>query len=86
MAGSEANLLADYVNSKPFDQSRFPLSRHLLLSNDPKTGDVTLSHQPASRDDFFSALKCAEVPPDFLDEKERNQGAQDRDPLEGLGE
>ena len=31
------------------------------------------------------ALKSAEVPNDFLDEKDRSQGTQDRDPLEGVG-
>jgi antitoxin VapB len=37
-------------------------------------------------DDFFSALKGADVPIDFLNEKERNQGLQDRDPFEGWRE
>jgi len=61
-------------------------TKEVFIRQDTETGDVILSRKPATWDDFFSALKCAEVPPDFLDEKERNQGAQDRDPLEGLGE
>ena len=34
----------------------------------------------------FIALKGADVPADFLGEKERNQVAQDRDPFEGWSE
>ena len=61
-------------------------TKEVFIRQDTETGDVILSRKPATWDDFFSALKCAEVPLDFLDEKERNQGAQDRDPLQGLGE
>jgi len=61
-------------------------TKEVFIRQDTETGDVILSRKPATWDDFFSALKGADVPPDFLDEKERNQGAQDRDPLEGLGE
>jgi antitoxin VapB len=45
-----------------------------------------LSRKPADWDDFFAALKGANVPADFLDEKERNQGTQDRAPFEGWNE
>ena len=51
-----------------------------------KTGDVILSRKPATWDDFFVALKTANVPTDFLNEKERSQGTQDRDPFEGWSE
>ena len=61
-------------------------TKEVFIRQDTETGDVILSRKPATWDDFFSALKWAEVPPEFLDEKERHQGAQDRDPLEGLGE
>ena len=61
-------------------------TKEVFIRQDTETGDVILSRKPATWDDFFSALKRAEVPPDFLDEKERNQDAQDQDPLEGLGE
>jgi antitoxin VapB len=37
-------------------------------------------------DGFFAALKGAEVPADFLDEKERRQTAHDRDPFDGWRE
>jgi antitoxin VapB len=55
----------------------------VFIRQDPETGDVILSRKPADWDDFFSALKGADVPVDFLDEKERHQGLQDRDPFEG---
>lgn len=40
----------------------------------------------AFADPLEAALAEADVPPDFLDEKERNQGAQPRDPFEGWTE
>jgi len=58
----------------------------VFIRKDPETGDVILSRKPADWDDFFAALKGGEVPADFLDEKERNQGTQDRDPFEGWNE
>lgn len=54
----------------------------VFIRQDPETGDVTLSRKPATWDDFFAALKGADVPADFLDNKERNQGTQERDPFE----
>jgi len=35
---------------------------------------------------FFVALKDAEVPDDFLDADERQQGVQERDPVAGWTE
>lgn len=61
-------------------------TKEVFIRQDTETGDVILSRKPATWDDFFAALKGADVPPDFLDEKERNQGVQGRDPLDGLGE
>lgn len=61
-------------------------TKEVFIRQDAQTGDVILSRKPATWDDFFAALKGAEVPPDFLDDKERQQGAQDRDPLQGLDE
>ena len=49
-----------------------------------QTGDVILSRKPANWDDFFAVLKDANVPPDFLSEKERE--TQDRDPFETWSE
>jgi antitoxin VapB len=60
-------------------------TREVFIRQDAETGDVILSRRPATWDDFFIALKNAEVPNDFLDEKDRSQGAQERDPFEGFG-
>ena len=57
-------------------------AREVFIRQDRETGDVILSRKPADWDDFFSALKGTDVPVDFLDEKERHQGLQDRDPFE----
>jgi antitoxin VapB len=65
---------------------RFFDIKEVFIRQDPETGDVILSRKPATWDGFFSALKGIDVPADFLDEKERNQGTQDRDPFEGWDE
>lgn len=57
-------------------------TKEVFIRQDPETGDVILSRKPDSWDDFFSALADAHVPQDFLDERDRNQISQDRDPLE----
>jgi antitoxin VapB len=61
-------------------------TKEVFIRQDPETGDVILSRKPATWDDFFSVLKGADVPADFLDEKERNQAIQDRDPFESWRE
>ena len=61
-------------------------SKEVFVRKDPETGDVILSRKPATWDDFFSALKGAEVPTNFLDQKDRNQGTQGRDPFTGWRE
>lgn len=58
-------------------------TREVFIHRDTETGDVILSRKPATWDDFFSALKDTDVPSDFLDKKERNQGTQNRGPLRG---
>ncbi|MDY7575709.1 AbrB/MazE/SpoVT family DNA-binding domain-containing protein [Actimicrobium sp. CCI2.3] len=58
-------------------------AKQVFIRQDPVTGDVILSRKPANWDDFFSALKNAEVPVDFLGAQERQQSTQDRDPFEG---
>ena len=57
-------------------------TKEVFIRQDSETGDVILSRKPATWDDFFSALAGAEVPADFLDKKERDQGTHDRDPFE----
>ena len=59
-------------------------TKEVFIRQDTETGDIILSRKPATWDDFFTALKGADVPDDFLNKKERNQGTQDRDPFDGL--
>jgi antitoxin VapB len=61
-------------------------TKEVFIRQDPETGDVILSRKPASWDDFFAALKRAEVPADFLDMTERRQESHERDPFEGWRE
>jgi antitoxin VapB len=60
--------------------------KEVFIRQDPETGDVILSRKPATWDEFFAALKGADVPANFLDAAERNQGSQDRDPFAGWRE
>lgn len=60
-------------------------TKEVYIRQDPDTHDVILSRRPSTWDGFFSALKAADVPNDFLDATERQHGEQNRDPLEGLG-
>lgn len=61
-------------------------TKEVFIRQDPETGDVILSRKPGNWDGFFSALKGADVPADFLGDQERNQGTQDRDPFDGWSE
>lgn len=61
-------------------------TKEVFIRQDAETGDVILSRKPATWDDFFSVLKSAEVPADFLDGKERQQVTQDRDPFKDWAE
>lgn len=46
-------------------------STEVFVRRDPLTGDVILSQKPDSWDDVFACLDAAQVPADFL--AERNQ-------------
>ena len=59
-------------------------TKEVFIRQDAETGDVILSRRPTTWDGFFAALKEADVPADFLSAKERSQGAQNRDPFEGM--
>ena len=61
-------------------------AKEVFIRRDPETGDVILSRRPTNWDDFFSAVRDADAPADFLSEKERAQGTQDRDPFDGWRE
>ena len=56
-------------------------TKEVFIRQDTETGDVILSRKPATWNDFFAAVESANVPADFLNEKERQQGTQDRDPF-----
>jgi antitoxin VapB len=60
--------------------------KEVFIRQDPATGDLILSRKPESWDGFFSALKDAEIPLDFLTPQDRHQGSQKRDPLEGIAD
>ncbi|MCY7370905.1 MAG: AbrB/MazE/SpoVT family DNA-binding domain-containing protein [Polaromonas sp.] len=57
-------------------------SKEVFIRKDPETGDVILSRKPTTWDGFFAALQGVDVPADFLNDKERNQGLHNRDPFE----
>ena len=58
-------------------------TKEVFIRQDAETGDVILSRRPTTWDGFFAALQGADVPADFLSEKDRHQGTQNRDPFEG---
>jgi antitoxin VapB len=55
----------------------------VFIRRDSETGDVVLSRRPDSWDGFFALDASTEVPADFMDEADRNQGTQTRDPFAG---
>jgi antitoxin VapB len=55
----------------------------VYIRRDPVSGDVILSSKPRSLDRFFSALAEGRAPDDFLSRAERDQEAEERDPLAG---
>ena len=58
----------------------------VFIRRDPATGDVILSQRPLDWESFFALAAEVEVPEDFLDERDRNQGLSTRDPFEGWQE
>ncbi|THF55593.1 antitoxin [Pseudothauera rhizosphaerae] len=54
----------------------------VYIRRDPKTGDVVLSRRPDSWEGFFALYATTEVPADFMNEADRNQGEHRRDPFE----
>jgi len=61
-------------------------TKEVFIRQDPETGDVILSRKPATWDEFFIALRGADVPADFLNQTERGQAQQNRDPFAGWRE
>ena len=58
-------------------------AEEVYIRKDPISGDVILSRRPANWDGFFTALIGADVPDEFLSDRERDQGVADRDPFAG---
>lgn len=61
-------------------------TKEVFIRKDADTGDVILSRKPTTWDGFFAALKDADVPADFLSDREGKPTKQDRDPFEGWRE
>lgn len=61
-------------------------AEEVFIRRDEDTGDVILSSRPPTLDAFFRALQDVNVPEDFLDEDERRQPEQNRDPFAGWQE
>lgn len=53
--------------------------KEVYVRRDPATGDVVLPPRPVSLDGFFALDATTEVPHDFMNETDRNQGQQHRD-------
>jgi antitoxin VapB len=58
----------------------------VYIRRDPATGDVVLSRRPADWDGFFALDATTQVPGDFMNEADRQQGVQYRDPFADAGE
>ena len=58
----------------------------VFIRRDPITGDVILSQRPPNWDGFFAALAGVDVPAEFLSDRERDQGDDERDPFAGWRE
>lgn len=54
----------------------------VFIRQDPESGDVILSRKPPDWDGFLAAAGKASAPADFLNEAERGQVPQNRDPFE----
>ena len=59
---------------------RFDVSE-AYISQDPVSGDVTLSKRPRGWNEFFAARAVSNVPDDFLTARSRQQGEHHRDPF-----
>ncbi|MCB1052231.1 MAG: AbrB/MazE/SpoVT family DNA-binding domain-containing protein [Acidobacteria bacterium] len=58
----------------------------VFIRRDEETGDVILSKKPNDWAGFFAVLEKANLPNDFLDAHDRDQGEQARDPFSGWQE
>lgn len=56
-------------------------TKEVFIRQDSETGDVILSRKPANWDDFFVAIKSAEVPPIFWMRRSATKGRRIVTPL-----
>lgn len=54
--------------------------KEVFIRRDPATGDVVLSRKPGGWADFFALVDEADVPADFLTERDQSR-PQPREPL-----
>ena len=62
-------------------QYRFK-EKEVYIRRDPATGDVILSRRPDSWEGLFALDATTQVPADFMDPTDRDQGQHNRDPFE----
>ena len=55
--------------------------KEVYIRRDPATGDVVLSRRPSSWEGFLLLDATTTVPADFMNETDRAQGEQHRDPF-----
>lgn len=55
--------------------------KEVYIRRDPVTGDVILSRRPDSWQSFFALDATTEVPADFMNEADRAQPENSRDPF-----
>jgi len=61
-------------------------TKQVSIRRDQATGDVILSRRPPDWSGFLAAIDDLSVPAEFLGDKERKVGIQERDPLAGWSE
>jgi antitoxin VapB len=78
----------DECTSNRFQSAQYPDESRIDVTEGPIRhgqvwGEGIPSPKPADWGEFFAALDAADVPADFLDERERNQVVCDLDPFAG---
>lgn len=61
-------------------------TEEVFIRRDEATGDVILSRKPSDWADFIALVSQHPAPADFLSPETRDQGVEDRDPLDGIEE
>lgn len=61
-------------------------TKEVYIRKNMETGEVILSSKPDDWTGFFSELRRANVPVNFLSKEDREQGEHERDPFAGYEE